>query len=207
MTSIIPYLASSLGRRDERPNILLAENIVIENNQVAIRQLMNLCQGANKKIAADAIKVIYEIGQLNPHLLQGCIPELTSFLMSKQNRLQWGTMIALSKLTGLFPKEIFKQLSYIIEAMQTGSVITKDHGVKILVALSGDKEFAKIILPILLEFIQDAPINQFPSYAERIGALDLDQSKEEFMEIIRSRLPEFEIYPAKTRRLIKILNS
>ncbi len=205
MVSIIPFLASSLGRRDEKPNILLAEDMVIEDNQAAIEELIHLCQGTDNKLAADAIKVIYEVGRLNPQMLNGCIPKLISLLKAKQNRLQWGSMIAISTLTGIYPKEIYRHLGPLIDAMQSGSVITKDHGVKILVNLSIDKKYTKSILPILLEFIQEAPINQFTTYVERINSLKLLHFKEEFVEIIRSRLPEFEAYPAKTKKLLKVL--
>ena len=199
-------LASSLGRRDEKPNILLAQKIVEEKSEGAITELIELCKGKDRKLAGDAIKVIYEIGYLTPGLLSDRVHELIPLLDTKHNRLQWGTMVALSTLSAIRPEALFDNLPAIIGTMHSGSVISKDAGVKLLVDLCSDTGRSEQVVPILLEFIQDAPINQFPTYCQRIGSLDLGNQAPEFAEIIRSRLPEFEAYPPKRKKLMSVLN-
>ena len=206
LTSITPLLASSLGRRDEKPNIDLARNIVQAKNRKAIDELIQLCQGRERKLAADAIKVIYEIGYVQPALIKDLVYILLDLLNTKHNRLQWGAMTALNTLGTVCPGELYQNTSRIIDTMHTGTVITKDAGVKLLVELASDANRSQEIIPILLEFIQDAPLNQFPTYCQRIGSLPLGKHAHEFAKIIRSRLPEFEAYPPKHIKLMFVLN-
>lgn len=67
MNSIVLLLASSLGKRNEQPNIAHAEDIVRNNNPGAIDELMGLLKG--KALRQDAIKVLYEIGERRPELI------------------------------------------------------------------------------------------------------------------------------------------
>ncbi|WP_254527417.1 MULTISPECIES: hypothetical protein [unclassified Sphingobacterium] len=62
-------LASVLGRRDEEPNILLAQEIAQNNDKNAIEELFQLIQGKQKDLQNDSIKVLYEIGEISPQIL------------------------------------------------------------------------------------------------------------------------------------------
>lgn len=85
-----------------------------------------------------------------------------------------------------------------------GSVITRDHAVKILAALSVHKQYAADTLPLLLEQVITAPINQLPSYAETALAVINDDHKQQLLSIINTRLPDVDS-EAKIKRLEKVL--
>lgn len=207
MKSIVPFLSSSLGRRDETANIRLAEQIVQQEQPDAIEELVRIIQGRDRKLGNDAIKTLYEIGERAPKMILPYLREFIGLLSSKVNRLQWGSMTAISTLVELSPQEVYSFLPQILQAMERGSVITKDHGVKILVHLATHSAHRETVIPILLEFIQTAPLNQFPSYVLQIEEIPLDPFLEEFLTIIRSRLPEFNVYPAKEKKLLKVLKN
>ena len=62
-------------------------------------------------------------------------------LESKNNRLIWGGMTALSTITDLKHKEVFETLDKIMRVTDTGSVITTDNGVKNLIKLTRKLNF------------------------------------------------------------------
>lgn len=64
--SILPKLASSLGRRDEVPNQELAKQLVKSKDKKAIVELVENLSKKDKNIQSDCIKVLYEIGEQQP---------------------------------------------------------------------------------------------------------------------------------------------
>ncbi len=69
--SIIHLLSTSLNRKDELPNIHLAETIIQKADQPAVKELIDHLAANNKNIQANYINVLYEIGQRNPNLISG----------------------------------------------------------------------------------------------------------------------------------------
>lgn len=131
--TVIEKLASSLGRRDEEPNIELAIQIVDHNDENAVKELIENLTNKNKNIQNDCIKVLYEIGDRKPSLISDYTNELFSLLESRNNRIQWGAMTALNSITSDVPEIIYSNIQKIIVAGDNGSVITKDQVVNILI--------------------------------------------------------------------------
>ncbi len=204
--TVIPYLSRQLGRNDEQPNIELAQKIVQTNNLKAVEELIDHLDSKIKFVPEDSIKTLYEIAREKPHWLTPYIEDLIELLHSKRNRLVWGSMIALHEITPTVSDEIIKHLAVIISAMDRGSVITKDHGVAILIELAKiSDDLYQTCFPILLEYVGNAPINQFPTYA--IKTVDIAK-KEDYMlirPILTERLEETEAYPAKQKKIIRLL--
>src|ERR687888_2794867 len=93
---VVSQLASSLGRRDEVPNQELARHLVEQRDKTAIQEIVeNLCS-KDKNIQADCIKVLYEIGSVEPNLIADYAEDFVKLLRSKNNRLVWGGMTALA---------------------------------------------------------------------------------------------------------------
>lgn len=95
--TVIQKLATSLGRRDEAPNQLLAQQIVSEGDKNAVKELVAHLSHKSKAIQGDCIKVIDEIGMLRPELIAEYVDEFIALLSSKNNRLRWGIMTAQAK--------------------------------------------------------------------------------------------------------------
>lgn len=165
--SVIEKLATSLNRRDEIPNQELAREIADKKDKKGIKELINNLTNKNKGIQNDCIKVLYEIGEINPSLISSFYKEFLSLLDHKNNRLQWGAMTALSNITLENPKVIHVSLSKIIETANKGSVITKDYAVNILIKLCSLKQYADSAFVLLNEQLLDSPTNQLPMYAEK----------------------------------------
>lgn len=202
--NVIEHLATSLNRRDEEPNQELAKWIVSNNDTEAIRELVNNLSHKNKGIQSDCIKVLYEAGEANPSLIAEYRDDFLSLLDSKNNRLQWGAMTALNCITGVNPKPIFAALPEIISASDAGSVITRDHCVGILVNLCSIKQYASKTLPHLIDQLKKSPTNQLPMYAENILTIVDSKNRDEFLDVLTSRLPEID-KDSKKKRVEKVL--
>ncbi|XRG77499.1 hypothetical protein V5E38_16815 [Rossellomorea sp. GAMAL-10_SWC] len=190
--TVIEKLASSLGRRDEEPNIELAIQIVDHNDENAVKELIENLSNKNKIIQNDCIKVLYEIGERKPFLLTNYTNELFLLLESKNNRLQWGAMTAINSITSDVPAIIFSKIEKIIEAGDQGSVITKDQVVYILIKLCSSKEYEKEAFKFLIEQLVKSPTNQLPMYAEKSLAIINEENKDIFIDALTSRLNDIE---------------
>jgi hypothetical protein len=190
--TITDKLATSLNRRDEVPNQELAKQIAGSSDKKAVKELVENLNNKNKGIQSDCIKVIYEIGMLKPKLIAGFTDDFLKLLDNKNNRLQWGAMIALNTITNENPKIIYSALAKIIAAADKGSVITNDHCVGILIKLCATKEYLKDAFSLLNERLLICPTNQLPMYAENALSIINEKNKTVFINTLKSRLGEIE---------------
>jgi hypothetical protein len=202
--SIIAQLASSLDRRDEVPNQELAKKIAENNDEGAVQELIENLQHKSAAIQNDCIKVLYEVGERKPVLIAGYAPTFVELLSHKNNRLQWGAMTALYAIVKEYPKPIQENLIKIVAAADSGSVITKDYAVKILISLCAFKTYAKDAFTLLNEQLLSSPTNQLPMYAELAIPVIDDGNKDVFVKTLISRLDDIE-KDTKRKRVEKVI--
>jgi hypothetical protein len=204
--SIIGKLASSLGRRDETPNVELAKQIVKSSDKKSVKELAGLLSDKDKNIQSDAIKVLYEIGEQKPELIAGCDEEFLSLLTNKNNRLVWGALTALDAIAAINSDGIYKNLKPILAAADAGSVIAKDHAVGILIKLAMNKKYIEKTMPHLFNMLKTSATNQLPMYAENAMPAISDKYKKDFVKILSSRLSEIE-KESKQKRVEKVIKN
>lgn len=202
--SVIEKLATSLKRRDEKPNQELAKAIAAKKDKNAVKELISLLQHKNKDIQFDCIKVLYEIGALQPSLIKEYTGNFVELLDSKHNRNIWGAMHALDCITPEAPKIIYANLPKIMDAAEKGSVITRDHAVGILLKLCTVKQYAENAFVLFIELIQHCPTNQLPMYAENAMGVIHAKNKAVFSKLLQNRLKEIE-KESKRKRVEKVI--
>lgn len=202
--SVLHRLATALGRRDEEPNISLARQIADKNDKKAVQELVDNLSNKSKDIRHDCIKTLYETGYIKPSLLSAHTKEFIAQLDSKNNRMQWGAMTALSSIAKEETKELYKALPKVIEVANKGSVITKDHCYKIMCGLSADKTIASKIFPLMIEHLLKSPTNQLPKYAEETLPFVNENNKDLLLNTLKKRLNDVET-PSKKTRLEKVI--
>lgn len=202
--SILGKLASSLGRRDEVPNQELARQILKSKDKQAVNELVENLANKDKNIQSDCIKVLYEIGELQPELIAGYDKEFLALLESKNNRLVWGAMTALDCIASINPAGIYKNLGQILIASDNGSVITKDHAVGILIKLAHHKKYADNALALLLDQFKVCATNQLPMYAENSVGVIADDKQEGFVKVLSARLADID-KESKRKRVEKVI--
>jgi len=200
---IADRLSGAMDRRDEAPNIELAEQIAASSDRAAVGELVDLVRAGTPRQRNDAMKVLYEIGARDPALIGGHCPVFLEALGSRTNRQVWGAMQALDSVAELRADEIAAELPRIIEAADRGSVIAKDRCTSLLTKLARSG-YAEKAVPILVERLKDAAPNQFPTYAEQTASVITPAQKPGLITVIRSRLAGI-TQRAKRERMEKLL--
>ncbi len=190
-TSILSKLASSLHRRDEVPNQELAKEIAAKNDATAVQELVEHLHD-KRDIQNDCIKVLYEIGELEPALIAVHAEALIPFLDHPNNRLQWGAMTAIGTIALERPQLVFAALPKIMAAADAGSVITRDNAVRILIKLCSLKQYASSSFALLNEQLLHCPTNQLGMYAENAIPIIHDNNRKLFVKTLTARLGDIE---------------
>jgi len=188
---MLERLACKLGRNDETPNIDLAEELCRNNDAAGIKEIVDGFRGADKAVANDCIKVLYEIGERKPELIADYVSEFVSLLRSKNNRLAWGSMKALATIVEHAPKQIFDRVSVVTAAYEGGSVITVDNSISVFAGLCKvDESNAKKVLPILVSHLQKCRPKDVPQHAGRASVCFNSGNAGTFIEVLEKRLPD-----------------
>src|SRR4030042_5302432 len=207
---VIDLLATSLNRRDEKPNQDLAIEIIRSKRNDWVKELVEKLNHQDKNIQSDCIKVLYEIGEHGAaDMIAPYYRDFGEILKSKNNRLIWGAMTALDMITSINKKGIHELLPLIISAMDKGSVITIDHGMGILAKLASMNEYSETAFPLLIEQLKRCPSKQLPMYADKSLIAVNSDNKKQFIDLIQSRISEMEKDSQKERlnKVIKKLNN
>ena len=201
---ILNQLASAQNRNDEKPNIVLAEKIAKSNDAKAVQELVAHLTDKGTAIPNDCIKVLYEVGDRKPKLIAKHLDTFVALLTHKNNRLQWGAMTALHCISRVDPKGIYTQRAKILVAANSGSVITRDYAVNILIELASVKQFSKEAFKLLLDQLKTSPDNQLPMYAERAMTIVNVANQKDFLRVLQARVGNVKPL-SKQKRVEKVI--
>jgi hypothetical protein len=199
--SITDQLKQNATRRDERANVELAELIAKRSDFDSVSEVVSNL--GDRKLQADCIKILYEVAERNPELVAPHAELFLPLLDHKNNRMVWGAMCAIDATASMRSDLVYAYLDKLSEVTATGTVITRDHFVNILIKLAATKDG---IIPLIMEQLAGAPVNQFPMYAERAAPLFRERHRDEFVAILSRRSPEMN-NEAKRKRLAKVLKT
>lgn len=189
--SVLNRLASSLGRRDEIPNQELARDLAANKDKASIREIAENLWNRDKNIQADCIKVLYEVGYIEPKLISDYAEDFVKLLRSKNNRLVWGGMTALAEVAKVNPNAVFKHLNAIKKAKETGSVITVDNAISTLAYTAAAKEeYNQAIFPYLLNHLSGCRPKEVPQHAERSFPAVNSSNKADFIKVLEKRIED-----------------
>ena len=189
--SVLNRLAYSVNRRDEVPNQELARDLAAKKDKRGIHEITENLWNKDKNIQADCIKVLYEVGAIDPGLITDYTEDFVKCLRSKNNRLAWGGMTALAEVAKADPDSVFKHLDAIMKAKERGSVITVDHAVSTLawIAASNDK-YNKDIFPYLLQQLSGCRPKEVPQHSEKTLPAVNASNKAEFIKVLEKRMKD-----------------
>jgi hypothetical protein len=204
--SALDEIAYSLGKRDDLPNQELARKLAGTSDIEGIQEIADHLWDKNPNIQSDCLKVLYEVGMLQPTLIGKYARDFLSLLHSKNNRLVWGAMIALSTIGALQADELFPNKDEIIKATREGSVITTDNGIKTLAQIGSTKpEYASAVFPFLLEHLQTCRPKEVPQHAEHTLVAVNPSNWRVFKQVLEKRMVD--LTPAGLVRIKKVLKA
>jgi len=186
--SVIDKLAHSLGRRDEVPNQELARELAAKKDKKGIREIAENLWNKDKNIQADCIKVLYEVGAIEPNLIADYADDFVKCIRNKNNRLAWGGMTALAEVAKANPDVVFKNLDAIKKAKETGSVITVDNAITTLAyTAAGNKKYNEVIFPYLLKHLSSCRPKEVPQHSEKTLPAVNASNKADFIKVLEKR--------------------
>ncbi len=203
--SVLQQLACALGRRDELPNQELGRKLAAAHDSNGVGELAENLSNKDGAIQADCIKVLYEVGYLEPELIAPYALDFLKLLKSRNNRLVWGGMIALSTVAVLAADVLYPHWSDIRRAMEFGSVITKDAGVLTLARVaSASATYEREIFPCLLEHLRTCRPKDVPQHSEKTLPAVTADNKAAFIAVLEKRLEDMQgAGAARLKRVIR----
>lgn len=186
--AVLDRISYFRGKRDENSNIILARELAETEDVYGIKEIAENVFNNDKNIQSDCLKVLYEIGYIKPELIGEYVDIFIKLLRSKNNRMVWGAMIALSVIAPIKEKEIFASLDDIYISIEKGSVITIDNGIKVLARIaSKNQEYNKVIFPYLINHLKRCRLKEVAQHSESIFPAVNDENKEEFIKILKEK--------------------
>ncbi len=166
----------------------LVVEIVLSNNQEIVDVILNeLMNTKNKSVQSNYIKLLYEIGREDADLINPYTKEFIFLLSSKNNRVVWGAMYALAAMTYL--DEMVNYMFEIVDAINEGSRITYDAGIKVLVNITNKFKhvgFSELKLKLL-----ECDAKKLAAYVEETIICNDEEVRNEVINIIDKRISEF----------------
>lgn len=201
---VLNKIAHLQGRRDEIPNQQLARELAEAEDKAGIQEIADNLWNRDAAIQSDCLKVLYEIGYLKAALIADYVGDFVRLACGKNNRLAWGGMIALSTIASLQSVAIDAQFELLKRAIDRGSVITVDNGVKTLALVAAQHTaHRQQIIAFLLDHLATCRPKDVAQHAEHsLPAIDHD-NKEAFVQVLEKRLPH--LTSAGAGRVRKVL--
>ncbi len=189
--SVLKEISYFQNRRDEVPNKELAKTLAETENRVGIAELVTNLKHKNKSVQSDCLSVLYHVGYVKPCLIANYVGDFLALLKSKNNRMVWGGMIALSTIADLKPKEICANLDTVKQTIDKGTLITVVWGVKTIAKVaSANKSCKPEVVPILLSQLTNCiPRDVAMHFESSLPAID-DENKAMFSRIVEDRKKE-----------------
>jgi hypothetical protein len=202
--NVLDRLATSMGVRSEVPNQQLARELAESHDQNDIRMIAEHLWDKDPNIASDCLKVLYELGMIKPELVADYYDHFIRLLKHRNNRMVWGAMIALATIARNKPDDLFLTVEHIKSAMQEGSVITLDNGVKTLALIgSTNINYENELLPFLLEHLRICRAKDVPQHAEHTAVMISPENQTAFIAVLKQRFSE--LTPTGQIRINKII--
>jgi len=188
------------------PNKELAKELAETKNLAGIDDIAKNLWHKNKSVSSDCLKVLYEIGYINPDLISEYVDEFLKLLKSKTNRMVWGAMIALATIAERKSAEIWAKIDTVINAIENGTLITVVWGIKTLARVaSTDKKYNECIFPFLIQHLSKSIPRDLLLHAESIMPAVNSENKKEVLSVLDSR--KSELKPSQNVRFKKLLRN
>lgn len=201
--SVLDKIAYLQGRKDETPNQELAKELIATNNVAGIREIAENMFNSDKNIQSDCMKVLYEAGYIKPDMIAEYVGAFIELLRSRNNRLVWGAMLALSTIAAITADEIYNNLEIVFRVMKEGSVIAVDNAIKVLAAVaSQNDEYNAKIFPYLLDHLRNCRPKEVGQHAESIFQAVDQKNQDNFIKVLRAR--ESSLASAQVTRINKL---
>lgn len=186
--STLERIAFFQGVRDEFPNQILAKELAQTENKAGIHEIAQNLFNKDKNIQSDCLKVLFEVGYINPELIADYAQDFLKLLKSRENRMVWGAMIALAVVAPINVDVLFNNLETIYSAMRNGTVITIDNGIRVLARIASKNEkYNDAIFPYLMNHLATCRPKEVGQHSESVFVAVNSKNKQVFLDVLKNR--------------------
>jgi hypothetical protein len=198
-------IAHFQNRRDEVPNQELARHLAAKKDKAGVREIAEHLWDKEQNIQSDCLKVLYETGYIDPTLIAEYADDFVKLLHNRNNRMVWGSMIALSTIASLQADKLYPHVEEIKKIMDKGTIITVDAGMKTLAGVASVKEsHRKTIMPYLLSRLASCRPVDVPRHAEQILIAVDSKNRDAFIAILEKRTSDLKVSQLpRIRKVVK----
>lgn len=149
--------------------------------------------------------MLYEIGYINPSLIIKYTDSFLELTKDKNNRMVWGSMIALWTVAKTEYIKINDNFDELVSVIEKGSVITQDAGLKMFAVIAGKlPETRTKILNFVLQIIRNCKPRDVYKYSVDFFQFATNEEMKKFVEAIEEIKPLMnENQKKKIERLFK----
>jgi hypothetical protein len=174
----VALIRSFAERSNDQGIVALAVQLGSGNRDVdaeaVVAEAVTRLADKNKKIQSGSIKLLYEIGYRSPEMIAGHAETFLRLLKSRNNRLVWGGMIALS-------------------------TITRDRGTLALgLVAAADPAYREELVPRLLSLLKGCDPKEAAMFAEHLRPAIDESTSKAYRRALESRMDE--LSPPSRRR-------
>jgi len=188
------------------PTSCWQKKLANKSDTTGIQELVEHLHDKNPNIASDCLKTLYEVGMIQPALIENYAGEFLNLLTSPNNRMVWGAMITLSTIAARQADALYPHIDLIMKTTRAGSVITTDNGIKTLALIgAANLEYRNAVFPFLLDHLSTCRPKEVPQHAEStLPAVDTI-NRQAFTEVLEKRTED--LNPAGLLRIKKVLKA
>ncbi|MEX1376273.1 MAG: hypothetical protein AB1Z23_02255 [Eubacteriales bacterium] len=197
-------LSTSMGTKEQKPNIDLAIKLATTKDKKTIGEIAQNLHNNDKLIASDCVKVMYEIGSIEPELIAGYGDEFLELISSNNNRMVWGAMYALAQIAPIRTQFIDENFEKIEEAYKEGSVITIDSCIVIFAHIAkADADNSQKAFDLIINHLKSCRAKDIPQHSEKAFVCINGSNYTEFENILKDRFDEMST--SQQRRVARVL--
>lgn len=201
--AVLDYFQEALDLRDQQVTQRLADQLVRHQNDDGIAEIVAFIQGKPSiPLLGQALKTLELVTQKAPALVRTAFPVVFPLLWHSENQIVWRAMTVVANLAPFHTKRLYEELPALLEIMDSGTVITRDHGFKLLLCLYA--VYSEQLAPILFDQLLRAPDNQLGQYAEKWLACIQLTDLPVLVSALEQRQPELTA-PSHQKRLTGVL--
>lgn len=195
--------------RSEIPNQQLACELAKFKDENGINEIATGLSHREKNVRSDCLKVLYEIGYMDPALIAPFVHQFLQLFRSKDNRMVWGAMIALATISRLRPAEIWADINFLIGIFNKGTVITRVWGIRLFAGLAAENNaYAQVLFPVMLHTLETCIPRDVPTHVESMLPAINPGNSELILQLLKARAAEFSAtQQTRIRKLEKQIRS
>lgn len=182
------HLSYSLGLKTQEGNKALAKIIADTSDHDRLDELLQFIETKpHDRLQMDAMLTIAYIAEVKPEMLKEKVDFILGKLNDPINRVVFASMIALAHITHLALDKLYEALPKVIDSMGSGTVVTKDHGFRILARLYQEENYSDDLFFIISDQLILAPSNQLGQYTERMIPIVKPTHRKKLISILEER--------------------